>query len=254
MDSHIDELIALLGSQDDMTSHFAEVELRKLGAPVIPALIQAFKSRDTADRYRIKRFVGNAGTAAVPVLIHALSDEDGSLRKMAAQILGPIRDISAVPALIEALKDPIREIRHAAAYALGLIGDSSAVPALLDCLTDVIPSEFDFGAAAAGALGMIGDASAVPALILALKDDDWHLRCGAASALGKIGNASAAPALIEMYEDVASIKGMLLWPYGPLETRDRFLARSWLQGPFRRRHAQTPWTEYAGFAIGYLQS
>lgn len=45
------------------------------------------------------------GTVAVPALIRALRDEQGSVRPAAAKALGNIGDARATPALIEALED-----------------------------------------------------------------------------------------------------------------------------------------------------
>jgi HEAT repeat protein len=50
--------------------------------------------------------------------------------------LGKIGDPQALPALLEALKDENGYVRRAAAEALGEIGDPQAVPALLEALKD----------------------------------------------------------------------------------------------------------------------
>ncbi len=103
----------------------------------------------------------------------ALKDEEGSVRKVAAEALGGIgpEAKAAVPALIEALKDPEGDVRREAAQTLGQIGPEAK--------------------------------AAVPALSEALKDTEWEVRSGAGRALGGIGpEAKAAiPALIEASKD-----------------------------------------------------
>lgn len=70
---------------------------------------------------------------SVPVLIKALSHDDGSTRLEAAIALGTLKDNRAVPALCERLySDGSLNVRVNAAVALGRIGDPQAIWPLKD--------------------------------------------------------------------------------------------------------------------------
>jgi HEAT repeat protein len=141
---------------------------------------------------QVREVVVGLGAPAVPALIQALGNSDSAVRRAAAEALGAIGDPQAIPALIQALGDDWGNVRFAAAEALGKLGDPQAVPALIQALGD------DWGNvrfAAAEALGKLGDPQAVPALIQALGDSGWDVRCAAAEALGKLGDPQAVPAL-----------------------------------------------------------
>ena len=74
--------------------------------------------------------VAQVGAPAVPALIQALGDGWESVRAAACEALGAIGTPQVVPALIRALGDGDRDVRDAARWALGRIGDPQAVPAL----------------------------------------------------------------------------------------------------------------------------
>ncbi len=141
------------------------------------------------------------GAPAVPALIEALKDKDNDLyiRGNAAYALGEIKDPQAVPPLIEALKDEDLVVRRVAAYALGKIKDPLAVPPLIEALKDedlVVRREgWRVRLAAVHALGQIKDPRAFEPLIEALKDADTDVRQNAAYALGMIGDKRAISAL-----------------------------------------------------------
>ena len=156
------------------------------------------------------------GSAAVPVLISRLKDEDAKTRLEAAESLGSIGPAAAaaVPALITLLKDERKvliaeavqaewgfeadytpEVRRCAVEALGRIGPA-AMPALLNALGD---QEEGVRRCAVEALGRIGPA-AMPALLNALGDQEEGVRRRAVEALGRIGPA-AMPALLNALGD-----------------------------------------------------
>jgi HEAT repeat protein len=167
-----------------------------LGAPAVPALIQALGDSDWDVRRAAAEALGKLGDPqAVPALIGALGEWGDlwseNVRRAAAEALGKLGDPQAVPALIQALGDSDWDVRRAAAEALAKIG-TPAVPALIQALGD---SDWDVRRAAAEALGAIGDPQAIPALIQALGDSGWDVRRAAAEALGAIGDPQAVPPL-----------------------------------------------------------
>jgi PAS domain S-box-containing protein len=122
------------------------------------------------------------------------SEQDVSVRIVAAGALGMIGDPRAADPLISTLADHDDAIRRAAASALGKIGAPRAVMPLISALED---HNSDVRREAAEALGMIGDPRATTALISALDDQHSEVRREAAGALGKIGDPRAVEPLIK---------------------------------------------------------
>lgn len=111
------------------------------------------------------------------VLVAGAKDENGQVRRAAAEALGDIGSeaVDAVPVLIQILEDEEWSVRKAAITALGNIGPEAAeaVPALVQELRD----ESDACDVAIMALGKIGPGAteAVPALIQILEDGHGRL-------------------------------------------------------------------------------
>jgi len=132
----------------------------------VPVLIRTLHNLSSDARTPAKTALIKLGAPVVPALIEALQQEDWLFRVEVCRVLGAIRDPSAVPALIQALWDP--DISFAVCEALGQIGDPQAVPALIDFLTH---TNSPYRHAACVALGKIGDPSAIPHLERLLRSD-----------------------------------------------------------------------------------
>ena len=76
------------------------------------------------------RALTEIGEPATGALMAALQDEDGHVRRMAADILGTLADLQAVKPLTVALTDQDSDVRRAAARALRQIGTPEALTAL----------------------------------------------------------------------------------------------------------------------------
>jgi HEAT repeat protein len=74
--------------------------------------------------------------AAVSVAVAALSDTDPRVRRVAAEILGGLRNRELVTPLSASLGDPDAGVRVASVRALARLGDPSAVPGLSGRLAD----------------------------------------------------------------------------------------------------------------------
>jgi HEAT repeat protein len=144
------------------------------------------------------------GTAAVPVLVTALSDDAVPVRWGAARALGRIGPDAedAVLPLGKALSDPIMQVRWASARSLLAMGPAAAAA------TDALAAALEDDAwvvrwAAARALGSTasGDSlgQSVSALAIALGDRDSRVCEAAAFALESIGTPAqfAIPALAQ---------------------------------------------------------
>ncbi|MCL4527852.1 MAG: HEAT repeat domain-containing protein, partial [Chloroflexi bacterium] len=138
----------------------------------------------------------------LPYLMQALRDSfwwyergEGS----ASDLLQAIQKMgaNAVDPLIEALSDDEETVRKFAAILLGRIGDERAIESLGMAIYDL---HFDVGQAAAESLAHFGAAS-LEVLQEALKHPEAGIREHAISALGKIKHASVAPLLIDALKD-----------------------------------------------------
>jgi HEAT repeat protein len=119
------------------------------------------------------------GTPAVNQLINALEDDDETVRRKSAWILGEIRDPAAVETLIKALKDDDAEVRAAASIALEQMGSPSVHPLIVSL------EEKDLRKTSIVILGKIGDERAVAPIVKKLNDRNLHVE--AVTALNALG-------------------------------------------------------------------
>ena len=191
-ESAVPALIAALKDDDEGVLGSAVLALGKIGPAAksaVPALIAALK---LGEQLSICLALTKIGSAAVPALLAALSDDDEEARKWVVLTLGEIGPAAepAIPALVAELKDEDEEVRRSAILALGRIGPAAepAIPALVAALKDEDEEVRRSVVLALGRIGSVAE-SVVSALIAALKDDDGEVREMAASALARIGPA-----------------------------------------------------------------
>ncbi len=200
-----------------------------------------------ARRQAVEHLRGRKDPAAVPLLLHAMTDVSWRVRKSAVDILfqdyaleqyiqGLIDLLyiddnagarnSAIEALIrlgrkatvyliEGFKTTNRDVRKFIIDVLGEQMDSRSLPLMLDALKD---EDENVRATAVEHLGKAGEPSVVDALIGILESDDLWTAYPAADALGRIGNRKAVPSLINalkrkpLREPVMKALGMLADP------------------------------------------
>jgi hypothetical protein len=133
--------------------------------------------------------------ATVPLLRAAIADPDWCVRRLAAPILGHVRDASAMQAMLGALTASEAGTREMAALALGFAEDARAVTPLVARLSDDSPR---VRATAAWALGEIESREAVRPLIGALRDSDALVRESAAHALGEVEDTAGIAPLTDV--------------------------------------------------------
>ena len=224
-------LIAALGDEDEVVRLNAAYELGTIGAPAVPALIEAWRkaseaagssgSEDESSQHATFALSGIGGWSspqlswlqthvtyalsaiggpAVPALIEALQDENESIRASAAYALGDIGSAAqeAVSSLTEALRDESTWVRRHATEALGLIGQpaQNTVSALTYLLYD---EHYWIRDNAARALARLGPAAevAIPALMDTLNDENRYVRFHATFALKQIGTPKATNLLFD---------------------------------------------------------
>ena len=132
----IPALIKALADPDEFVRARVEIALGSFGPDAesaIPALIEA--SRGVKGRPTMPgSALGRIGQVAVPRLISALSNEDATIRRVAVEALGNIKDPNSVNALILALGDKDDGVRLEAVFALPNLGPvaAHAIPNLVE--------------------------------------------------------------------------------------------------------------------------
>ncbi len=126
-------------------------------------------------------------------------DQDPTVRRYLAIVLGHLGDERAVPSLLDATSpgEPDQETRLNATWALGRCKDARAVPALIALLDDPFDGQRK---TAAFALGELGDKSACDALAKHLTDSTIDVQWNCATALSRLGDARAIPTLTAMLD------------------------------------------------------
>lgn len=137
------------------------------------------------------------GGHGVDVLVAALDDRDGDVRKSAVQALGRVGDDRAVSALVTGLGDRASDVRAATQRALEDVGEAAFAP-LVGALSDQNPTARQM---AVEVLGRTSDARAIGPLTGALEDAYPVVRLAAVEALGLIGSPAALEPLLATLAD-----------------------------------------------------
>ena len=136
-----------------------------------------------------------------------LAREDWRIRRAAVNSLaqsGGGED--AMPFIIEALQDQNGSVRGAAVYALARVGGESVIPLLGNALAD---PDLCVRLDAVRMLASVGGKSVVPLLVQALRDEFVEVRRCAVYALEDIGSIT-----IDGWTDIQAIDGELWGLYG----------------------------------------
>lgn len=135
--------------------------------------------------------IENMGVYAVPGLIEALSDREGTVRRFAALILGKIGDPRAIEELGMTLYDLHHDVSLAAAEALAKFG----APAVKVMSNALLHPEATVRLHAAIGLGKIKDPRVAPFLIETLHDPERAVQKQAILSLGQLHDEMADSAL-----------------------------------------------------------
>lgn len=234
------ETIADFWSPHEPIHERARAALPQYGAGALGPLLVSLRSAEALtreQREQLPQILATIGPAAIPDLVHHLSDPNEHVRTVAASTLGRLRATNALPQIARLVNDPSELVRLSVAEALGEIGDPApsvaaptgrtrgrrgvwrrllgrtlavslpdpvaiAVPALRTALADPAAA---VRAQAASSLGRLGAAAgeAISGLTRLLADPDETVRGRAAEALGRVGAADpqTVPSLAALLED-----------------------------------------------------
>jgi HEAT repeat protein/ATP/ADP translocase len=143
--------------------------------------------------YDVEAFAGiREDAAAVSVAVAGLSDPDPRVRRIAAEILGQLRNPELVTSLQAALDDVDADVRAAALRSLGHVRDPTAVPDVVRRLADVDPAVRLAAAQVTRALD-----GPVAALGPLLDDPDPTVRAEAAASLLALDGSGRPGSVLE---------------------------------------------------------
>ena len=177
---------------------------------ILEPLIEGLQHSDKDMRILSANTLGRIRTKeAVPMLIHALKDENVNVVYNVVECLGDIGDRRAVPPLMQLLQEYADEWVHVATLeALGKIGDQRVV----DLLLSLVNKEFVVDPLI-NALGILGDSRAIPVLLTYVKGDDRDIR------------ELAVKALVTIWEEIEGIAALTGVSY-ELDATQKILAQA----------------------------
>jgi hypothetical protein len=195
-------LIAALGNEGSNECRTAVATLINSGASAVEPLTAALRNEDHVVRRVAAGILGRLkDPRAVESLIHALQDEDNDVRRAAAGALKELRDPRAVGPLIDAMHDDDRNVYLASLWALMEFDSPNADPFIIALQDENIAVR----RAAVGALGRLRDPRAVELLIAVLGDESLGMRWEAAAALEKIGKPAVEPLIAVLGDENSSV-------------------------------------------------
>lgn len=182
--AEVETLVQQLICGDDQQAEQAALALAKFGELALPALLALADSRDCNQRWWALRSLALiAAPQAKVALIHALADQDPSVRQCAALGIRHQPTFEAVPALLEALASQDKLLARLAADALIAIGHQ-AVPDLILTVKNGNPTA---RLEAVRALALIGDPRAIPVLYNVLNEESTFMDFWATEGLDRMG-------------------------------------------------------------------
>lgn len=134
------------------------------------------------------------GTAAVPPLVEALKDREGTVRKFAASLLGTLGDPGAIEPLGMALYDLHHEVGKAASVSLARFG----VPSFEILVEALSHPEMWIRIHAMQALTRIKDGRVTPILLQMLQDPEREVKKQVIHSLGQLKDPRSSQALQEI--------------------------------------------------------
>jgi HEAT repeat protein len=179
----VKDLLDRLNDRNTKARLEAANDLARMGIDAIGPVTKILKENDDFTIRRLAAYIlGKIGDSkCVEDLVEALGDDNPDVRKSAAQALNRIGEPS-IPLLIRALGNISKDVRASAVWSLSKMGNIVINP-LLDCLHSDVK---DVRASAVWALSKVGD-SAIKGLYDKLKDPDKNVKESAIWGLAKIG-------------------------------------------------------------------
>ena len=184
--------IEQLGSTHSDEREEAAYELLRLGAAVVPRLLQEVDSPSSQVRYIVVQLLGRLkDPRAAPALVAALDDRSAAVAGKAAWSLAELRSPEALPALLRMAAHPTAERRRQAVRALGFchsyewepVLSAGALEKVFAALGDSVPG---VRIAALQSVRQFGYRRAAAEVVRMSRDPAPEVRYVAVQALGQI--------------------------------------------------------------------
>ncbi|TXK76392.1 conserved virulence factor C family protein [Paenibacillus sp. N3.4] len=179
------EALVFLAMQETTDEEPAETSA---GEDTLAAAAEQLRHSDWKLRYAALQKIQPSLTT-LPLLVHALQDENTSIRRLATVYLGDIKEPEVLPFLYRALEDATPSVRRTAGDTLSDIGDPAAMPAMAKALRD---RNKLVRWRAARFLYEVGDASVLRELKAAIDDPEFEVRMQVKIAVERIEGGHAA--------------------------------------------------------------
>jgi HEAT repeat protein/energy-coupling factor transporter ATP-binding protein EcfA2 len=170
-------------------------------------LKSALKHEDYTVRTKAAEYLGRCIPQEVVILLNEeFSNSDNGSKKKVIQLLGETKSLLAIPILIHALQEDDWVVRSEAVMQIGLLGIWINKWHLEESLTPFIhilqnDPQTSVRSCAAIFLGVIGDYRIVPILIEALAQNDTVVRSSIINALEQLRDRSAIKSIINSLQD-----------------------------------------------------
>jgi HEAT repeat protein len=191
-------LEVLPGAMEDEQSLIIEA-LADLPDEDLPGLFPRLRDEQPTVRRSVARVLGvKACKGAVPHLVGLLEDEEGHVRSEASMALGETGDQLAVAPLVSLLSDPYPDVRQAGVEALTKLGrsDEELRRLVLSFLDSQLESQDqDVVANALRIVARLGGRKVMERLKFSLKDERSQVRRAAVEALGTVDSPEALDVL-----------------------------------------------------------
>ncbi|MBP7020960.1 MAG: HEAT repeat domain-containing protein [Planctomycetes bacterium] len=201
----IHTLIDAYVDQDEIGKKNIADALKKMGKPVVIALIHALHTKENPRYAELPSLLREMDEYALPALVVALHYPDEKVRCSACEVLKKWRSKEAIAALAEALEDPSWRVRKLVAEALGEIGTSDAIQALIPGIQDKHAS---VRLEVTRALGKLQMPETLEHLNKLLTDPSWEIRKEAVESMAKLGSVAADSLALALSNDNAVVRKM----------------------------------------------
>ena len=137
--SVIDNLIEMLDNRQDPARFSIQDSLLRMGYPATEPLREALNSSMTSDLAGVLEVaIGLASPRFLPPALGLCSNQEASVRTLAAKLLGALGGGEAAEVLTGMLSDQDHQVRQAAAAALGNLGHWPAATPVAGLLRDPV--------------------------------------------------------------------------------------------------------------------
>jgi HEAT repeat protein len=221
--------------------------LGRMGASAVPRLVEKMRTQDAREMQALEDVFKLIGLPAVPQLVDVLGSDNVYTRRLAARILGELKDSSSVEGLLKYVDDNDFRMRAGVISALGKVGHKRAIPKMREALRD---QDYLVRTSAAVALSNFKDSSNVMPLIKALSDKYYGVRYSAALALSNIGKPAVRPIV-----DAIKLPGDTLAYYQLIEIAGNLADPRFLEPLVKIVNSADPYARaFAAEALGKLGS